>query len=239
MDKVVFIDNRMRNIEKKKLNELGFKLIEIPTCKNIYDEISSHVDIFCTKIKDTIVVEKSLFKDIVNSCENIVEGNSFVANRYPYDICYNVCVIGNFVVHNFDYTDKVVLELINKYGLKKINVNQGYSKCSIAVIDNNSVIVSDKKIANKLLNYGIDVLLIKDFGNIKLLNKNNEYSYMNGFIGGCIFRLENKIFICGDLEKLDNRIREFIQKRNLEIIDFKGLDIIDYGGILVKEATCK
>lgn len=222
----------MRKIEKEKLIELGFKIIELPTNTEIYSEISSHVDIFGTKIKDEIVLDKSLYGKILTKYNNVLEGNSFVQNKYPLDIMYNVCVIGDFAIHNFKYTDKVVLDLVDKYRLKKININQGYSKCSIAVIDENSAIVSDKKIAKILSDNGIDVLLIDEENNIKLLDKNGNYSLMKGFIGGCIFRIEEKIFVCGDLNKLDSRIREFIEKRNLEIIDFKELDVIDYGGII-------
>lgn len=232
MDKYVLIDNRMREIEKEKLSELGFKIIEIPTNKNTYSEISSHIDIFCVKINDEIILEKSLYGNILENCNNVLEGNSFVQNKYPLDIMYNICIIGNFAIHNFKYTDKIVLDLIDKYRLKKININQGYSKCSIAVIDENSAIVSDKKTAKILSDNGIDVLLINEENNIKLLDEKGNYSFMKGFIGGCIFRIENKIFVCGDLDKLDGRVKEFIEKRNLEIIDFKGLEIIDYGGII-------
>ena len=58
-----------------------------------------------------------------------------------------------------------------------------------------------------------------------------------GFIGGCISKIDNKIVIFGDLTKIDyqNKIRNFIQERNLEIIEFKGLDVIDYGGIIETE----
>ena len=65
----------------------------------------------------------------------------------------------------------------------------------------------------------------------------NIYSDKTGFIGGCISKIDNKIVIFGDLTKIDfqNKIRNFIQERNLEIIEFKGLDVIDYGGIIETE----
>ena len=50
MNKLI-IDKRMREIEKNKLKELGYELLEINSNKILYPEISSHVDIFCTKIK--------------------------------------------------------------------------------------------------------------------------------------------------------------------------------------------
>lgn len=45
-NKKVIIDKRMRKIEKKRIQDMGYEIIEIPTNKNVYSEISSHVDIF-------------------------------------------------------------------------------------------------------------------------------------------------------------------------------------------------
>ena len=133
------------------------------------------------------------------------------------------------------FTDKVIYELIQNLEMKKISVSQGYTNCSIAVIDENSVIVTDRKIAQKLIDEKMNVLLLEDVPTIKLINDKNQYSKMNGFIGGAIARIENKIVIFGDLNKIDKegKISQFIQKCNLEIVDFKGLDVIDYGGIIV------
>ena len=109
-----------------------------------------------------------------------------------------------------------------------IDINQGYSNCSIAVIDDNSVVVTDKKIADKLSQNGIDVLLLEENLDIKLLKNDGNYSKMNGFIGGCIARVDNKIVIFGDISKIDKekKIRNFIQSRNLEIVYFNGLDVV-------------
>ena len=48
--KKVIIDNRMRQIEKQKLQNMGFEIIEVQTNPNVYTEISSHVDISVCKI---------------------------------------------------------------------------------------------------------------------------------------------------------------------------------------------
>lgn len=61
------------------------------------------------------------------------------------------------------------MEIIKDEKLNMININQGYSNCSIAVIDENSAIVTDKKIADILKKNNIDVLLIEDKIDIKLL----------------------------------------------------------------------
>ena len=154
--------------------------------------------------------------------------------HYPEDIKYNVCVLGNYAIHNFKYTDKVVLKLLEENGYELINVEQGYSNCSIAVIDNNSVITTDKKIAEKLIANNFSVLLLDYTPDIKLKDEYGNYSSMTGFIGGAIGKVDNNIIVFGDLSKIDrdNKIRDFIKSRKLNLIDFKGLNVIDYGGIV-------
>ena len=154
---------------------------------------------------------------------------------YPEDIKYNVCQISNKIIHNFKYTDNKIIEILENKNLHKIQISQGYANCSIAVIDNNAVIVTDLKIAETLKKYDIDVLYLDYMPEIKLLDENYNYSKMNGFIGGAIGKIDNKIIIFGDLKKIDkdNKIFNFLKKHDLEIIDFKDLDIIDYGGIVL------
>ena len=237
MNKFIFMDNRMREFERNYLKNMGYEFIEIPTNNNIYNEISSHVDIFVTKINDKLFVEPTLYhwlqKKGINN-KNIISGRFSVKAKYPFDIPYNLCQIGNNVIHNFKYTDPIILDYINEQGLNKININQGYSNCSIAVISENSAIVTDKKIAKKLENNNIDVLCISKKLDIKLLTDLNEYSNMKGFIGGCISRLQNKIIFWGDLNNIKDKknIIEFIDKKNLELIEFKKSELIDYGGVV-------
>ena len=234
----ILIDPRMRNVEKNTLKYLGYELVPIQRSNNVYPEISSHVDIFTTKIGDTLVVEKSQFEDLTfmlkKSEYNIVRGKEQIEMNYPDDIKYNVAIIGNYAVHNFKYTDKKVLKLLQEGGYELIDVEQGYTNCSIAVIDDTSVITTDKKIAERLRANNLSVLLLDYTPDIKLLDEHGRYSSMQGFIGGAIGKVDNNIIIFGDLEKIDRdgKIRNFITERHLQIIEFNGLDVIDYGGIL-------
>lgn len=228
--KYLIIDKRMREIEKNKLKELGYELIEINESEEVYPEISSHVDIFVCKTGDKIIVEPTQYVEmpILSSLE---QGIDNVEAEYPFDIKYNVCTIGKKAIHNFKYTDKKIQQELIKNGYELINTNQGYTNCSIAVIDENSAIVTDEGLYKILKNQNIDVLLLDYEPDIKLLRRNG-YSNKNGFIGGAITRVGNNIVIFGDLNKIDKdkKIERFIQSKNLNIIDFKELDVIDYGG---------
>lgn len=233
--KYLLIDERMRDVEKQTLKNLGYELIEIKKSTNVYPEISSHVDIFACKVKDKIVVEKHIYDILKNKFKReIIKGDSTVQNVYPNDINYNVCIVGNKAIHNFKYTDSKIISELNKNNFELINVKQGYSNCSIVVIDENSIILSDKGLYNSLKNRGIDMLFLDYIPNIKLLNENGEYSQKNGFIGGAVSRIGDNIVVFGDLDKIDydGKIKGFIKKRNLNIIDFKRLDVIDYGGVI-------
>ena len=232
MNRKVIIDNRMRKIEKEKLIELGYELIEISTSDKVYPEISSHVDIFACKVDKNIIIEPMQYQNLCLMPE-FIKGKEEIQEKYPFDIKYNVCIIGKKAIHNFEYTDaKLKQELIdNNYEL--INTTQGYTNCSIAVIDDNSAIVADKGLYKILQFHGVDTLLVENNLDIKLLN-GEKYSNKKGFIGGCISRLGNSIIVFGDLNKIDidGKIRTFITNKKLHIIEFKELDVIDYGGLI-------
>ena len=234
--KYLIIDERMRDIEKQTLQRLGYELIEIKKSTKIYSEISSHVDIFACKVKNKIIAEKHVYDILKNKLKKyiIIQGNSAIQNVYPKDINYNVCIVGNKAIHNFKYTDSQIVQELKKNNFELINVKQGYSNCSIAVIDENSIILNDKGLYNSLNDSGLNILFLDYMPDIKLLDENGNYSEMNGFIGGAIARIDDNIVVFGDLNKVDNKsyIRKFIEKKNLNIIDFSGLDVIDYGGII-------
>lgn len=236
MKNKVIIDERMRKIEKQKLKELGYDLIEIKQSQKVYQEISSHVDIFTCKIGDLLIVEPSQYEQIklqLTSEHEIKSGLEKINSKYPQDIKYNVCTIGKKAIHNFQHTDPSIKEELIKQGYELINTTQGYTNCSIAVIDENSAIVTDKGLYKILQKHNIDVLYLEYEPNIKLLN-DNKYSDKKGFIGGAISRIGNEIIVFGDLNKIDknNKIRNFITNKNLNIIEFENLDVIDYGGIV-------
>jgi len=232
----LIIDERMRNVEKQKLKELGYDLIEIKQSKKVYEEISSHVDIFTCKIGDRLIVEPSQYKQIQDGLlqkYKIISGKEYVGEKYPEDIKYNACTIGKKAIHNFKYTETIIKDELTKQGYELINTTQGYTNCSIAVIDENSAIVTDKGLYKILQKHNVDVLYLEYELDIKLLT-NKGYSDRKGFIGGAISRIDNNIVVFGDLSKIDEeeKIRNFIINKNLNIIEFNDLDVIDYGGIV-------
>ncbi len=232
----LLIDERMRDIEKQTLKRLGYNLIEVKKNNKIYPEISSHVDIFACKIENKIIVEKYLYNTLKKELkeDTIILGDSVVKASYPNDIAYNVCTFGKKAIHNFKYTDSQIINELKNKEFELIDVKQGYSNCSIVVIDENSVIINDRGLYQTLKNKGLDILFLDYVPDIKLYNENGTYSQMNGFMGGAISRIGENIIVFGDLNKIDyeGQIRDFITKKNLKIIEFIGADVVDYGGVV-------
>lgn len=224
----IIIDSRMRQVEKRYLSQFG-TLIELSYQDIVYDEISSHPDIFFCKINNTLFHAPNVK---INSNFGI-PGQSNIEFDYPNDIKYNICQIGNSIIHNYEYTDLKILKYINDNGLKKINVSQGYTKCNICPTSDISCITSDLGIHNSLKSNNIDSLLLEG-EIIFLLDKNGFKTNMKGFIGGATAIIDNTFIIFGDINKLKNKtsLINHINKYNLKIKDFKNLDIIDYGSII-------
>lgn len=213
----LLIDSRIRKEEYEYLTRY-FYVIKIPLSNDVYEQISGHSDIFYCKINNKIICAPNA--PIIE--DNFVLGCSTVKGKYPEDVCYNACQIGNNIIGS-KYTDKTINP--------NIIVKQGYTKCSIAVTGSNSCITQDAGIYKTLKLHNIDCTYIEE-NNIKLLDKQGNETEMKGFIGGASFVFDNKFVLFGDIDKLQSKdiILKHLRKYNLELVDFKGLNVYDYGG---------
>ncbi|MCT4594110.1 MAG: hypothetical protein N4A57_07575 [Anaeromicrobium sp.] len=232
--KKALIDGRASEELIKNLEKLNIKAIKTPKCKELYRAICSHVDILSYKVDNTNVIVAPNIYDFIReelSKNEIspIKGRTLLKSNYPYDIAYNVARVGKYAIHNFKYTDKLVLEHLKKEEVELINVKQGYSKCSICVVNEKAVITSDRGIANTLKDYDIDLLLIS-LGHIKLDGLDH------GFIGGCTGNINNKqLLFTGTLSNHpdENRILNFLKKHGIEPMFLSEDNLIDLGTIFI------
>ena len=241
MDKLCIVDFRMPDIIKEYIRSLGYGIIENRFNPNVYDEISAHPDIYYVSIDGNLFcsMEKALpgFRQVI--------GVSKVEKKYPLDVPYNIAVIGKKCCHNFKYTDHTIKKYLEDNGYEFINVEQGYTKCSTVVLDDNSCIVSDIAIARELLDSGIDVLYVSEPDIVlktrvnPLIDDETKMSFktsdMKGFIGGAMAKLGNEVILFGDISKLSNgvKIKKFVESKGYTLKDFPGLDVVDLGGIVI------
>lgn len=227
------VDGRINKEIEYNLNSMGIKLIKTLKNKYLYDAISYHPDVIMHHINNQkIVVAPNVDEKFLYTLENegfeIILGKTQLESKYPKNVAYNVARLKNNAILNIKYTDEVLLEELHKLNLEFINVKQGYAKCSICVVDENSIITSDNGIHNIAINNSIDSLLIKQ-GYIDLF----ELNY--GFIGGSSGLIsKNKISFFGNLNTHPDYevIKNFLNKKQKKPINLYEGRIIDYGTLI-------
>lgn len=155
---------------------------------------------------------------------NLVKGLLIPEGDYPKDIPYNCFEISGKLFHNLQHTDPVIL---HEYGGEKINLKQGYSKCSCLQIGKRAVITEDAGAEKVLKSQGIDVLRVER-GGVHLCG------FEFGFIGGTGGSIGSSLFINGKLSTHPeyHRIKPFLLKHNIESVELHEGPLIDCGSIL-------
>ena len=159
---------------------------------------------------------------------DLIKGETDPFGKYPDTVKYNACRIGGHFIHNIKHTDPGVLERVRIRGLQTIDVQQGYTRCSMVPIGENAAITSDKDIYEKAKAAGIRVLCLEP-GEIELPGE--KY----GFLGGTSGTLGSKVMFLGDLDKNDAalEVRAFIGECGCESLEVEGKNLFDGGGLLV------
>lgn len=229
------IDRRLPKDIEKNIKEKNIEIIKTPKSEDVYNSISYHPDIqFFNCGEGKIIVSPNVYDKYLEILKeyniDIIKGEKILSKKYPKDIAYNVCIVGKYAIHNFKYTDNKVLEYIEEKGFEKINIKQGYSKCSICVLDDSSIITSDKGIINSIKDSGadIDCLLIEN-GSIDLFDMNF------GFIGGCSGNISDKeIAFLGNIKKHPDyiKIKDFLESKNKSVVSLSENKLIDLGSII-------
>ncbi len=230
LDKKVIIDCRMSSKCKEFLINNGYTIIEMPVSDVLDRAISAHPDMSAVKINDTWVIYSNTKRLFDFTGKKIIIDREVPANdklAYPHDIGLNCAVVGKNIICNSQYTEQAVLDLAHKSGFNVINVRQGYSKCSVCIIDDNAIITEDEGIAKKCSQYDIDVLLLKNRA-VKLCG----YDY--GFIGGCSGLLsDGRIIFTGCIENHPeyHLIEAFCKKYGKTAVSMSDEPLYDVGSI--------
>ncbi|WP_416175443.1 DUF6873 family GME fold protein [Clostridium sp.] len=227
--KYAIVDFRIDNEEEQNLRKLGLDIIKCPPCKKLYDSICGHPDILTFFINNKkAVVHKDIDTDFIKKLNSInVEvllSKNSLSDSYPRDVILNALNLPDFFVHKLKYTDPTVINNIENK--KLINVNQGYTKCSCAVICKDAIITSDISISRALKNESIDVLLIPP-GDILLPGL--DY----GFIGGSCGAFDNYVVFFGNLKyySYGSEVLKFLEKHNMKPVFLRDGKLIDRGSI--------
>lgn len=222
----VIVDYRTNPDSIKMLNSLGICVYTTKRIDSLYEAVSGHPDMILHHLggEKLIIAPDSIDLNIPDA--DVIIGKSSLKSLYPYDIHYNACRVGNFLIHNFKYTDNSILK--NSDSLIKIHVKQGYSKCSVCIINEKAIITSDTGIFKKCKEFNLDTLLIDDSD---ILLKGVSH----GFFGGSSGLISPELLaVNGDIKTHRNykEIKAFCDKHSVKILSLHSGAIEDIGSII-------
>lgn len=229
----VIIDYRASDEIINYLKKLNIEVIKTIKCDELQEPVNGHPDMVIHPIDyKTFVVAPNVYDYYRNVLRDtgikVIKGGKTLSRNYPEDIAYNVARIGRYAVHNLQHTDQVLKYYLEEADIEFIHVNQGYSKCSTAVLNEHMALTSDVSIHEKLTSYNITCLYINP--EVIILN-----GYNHGFIGGCTGLINEKIFLSTG-KILDKNIlytlKEFIRSAGYIYDEASKEQIIDLGSLI-------
>ncbi len=206
-------------------------VILVPKDERFDPRISSHPDLVISILDDTLIIDENapfqIFRQLDALGVPFIMGNSRLAPVYPQDIAYNAVITKNYLIHNLEYTNSLLLLHSKNTNKTLLPVKQGYTKCSTVVVSEDALITSDEgiyKAAKDLMN----VLLIQP-GYVNL----DGFDY--GFLGGASASFEDTVVFHGDLSKHPDflSIQSFVKAAHKNLVYFENFSLTDIGSVLI------
>lgn len=228
MKNLIIADKKLPEQAKKNLKQFG-SLIEFSTQSITYKAISGHPDIFICQLPNKIILAPNLpfeYLEIFENAKiNFVKGQQNVGMKYPQSAVYNSVVSENYFIFKKGIPDKEIIQ--NLSSQKSILVKQGYCRCNLLSLKNDSFITSDKNIYKNLSQEKLNVLYV-DPKQIILPG------FKHGFFGGTAGIIGNDVLISGSLKYFSDKekIKNFLTNLNYYIIELYDGPLFDGGSIL-------
>lgn len=230
----VITDSRIEKSSFASLQSEGFELIAMPPASYLQSGVASHTDMLIFIGFGRIFYHEKYYKsnkeliDRISALSrlDIAVSGEQTGEKYPYDVLFNACLVGNRLICNEKTVSKLILCAAKDNGVEIVNVPQGYTKCSVSAVSENAIITADKAVAEACRSRGIDVLTVSE-GHISL----PPYNF--GFIGGASGLCGDKVYFCGSLDTHPDgeRIISFCEKHNKAAVSLSTDNLQDVGSL--------
>lgn len=231
--KVVIFGEKYSAFLSNSLILAGYTPLCVPDNSNVDSRVSGHADLSVFHAGGEHIIlapylEGSSFAQAVADMgADICFAAIHQSKKYPHDAQLNALSLGNRLICCRNATAcEVIKSFDDSRGGRLLLTKQGYSACSICVVDENSIITSDPGIAFVCERDGMDVLFISPgFFSLE--------GYDLGFIGGSSFKLsETKLAFTGTLDGHPDRERilAFLDVHGVEPVFLTGSPAFDIGG---------
>jgi len=212
-----------------ELEKLNISSLELPPNPFVDKRLSGHADLSLLHIEGNIAAVSKSCTDILKSKGfEVVVPDGAQSEKYPFDCILNALILKKKVFANTSALDKKISAFLLEKGFEIIHINQGYSKCMTAVINENAVITCDKSVKQAADAHKIDALIIRQ-GFIRL----DGFEY--GFIGGCCGLIDRNILaFSGKIENHPDYVlmRDFALSHSVKLLSLTEEKLKDIGGIL-------
>lgn len=215
-----------------RFKEMGIRTLPVLPQAALHFSIQSHADLLCHPLGENRIAvargETSFRRALESYHFEVQESASEIRSPYPQDTALNAARIGNFLIANPKILDRVIQNYCIENDIRILPVRQGYAKCSVAVVDRNSLMTADRGIAEVAEKAGFEVLKLRE-GHIRL----RGYSY--GFIGGACGLIGRKLLaFAGNPEFHPDfaEMKKFLNQRQIKIKPLMDGPLCDIGGIL-------
>lgn len=225
---LILLDKKMPRAAKEKLAEYG-ELVEFATEGITYEAISGHPDIFFCPTPAGLIVAPNLpqeyFKILDQNHITYLKGSLPVDKEYPGSARYNSLLTRKYLIQNSAISEHIICDLNSN--LDTISVKQGYVRCNLIALPNETFITSDRGIEKSMNQLNLEVLFVDPMC-IKL------DGFEQGFFGGACGLLDNNLFVCGSLNYLKEKahIESFAVQAGVSIIELYDGKPVDVGTIL-------
>ena len=220
----LLIGEKYKDILSKSLATQGFEVIFLPDNTRVDTRLSGHADLMVCRVGEELVAVKHMVKFLTSRGYSAVPAEREQNMDYPQDAGMCVCLTGKYAIFNPRTIDPQMSLRIWKY--IPVRVAQGYSKCAVCVVDEDSIITADSGIAAGAVKAGMDVLIV-EAGHILL------DGFREGFIGGATFQsMPDKLFFTGTLDDHPNKdnILAYLQRKHIEPVFLTDKPLFDIGG---------
>lgn len=195
----LLVDYRTPESECLELQALGFHVVLSEALDFLYEAVKGHPDLqfisACGKLICHRGISRAKAEELAALGVTITLSERALKLPYPGHIILNAAISDDLLVHRLQETDPAVLEACA--GLKRVDVRQGYTRCSLAYVGKDSYVTNDDKIAKTLQKLEKNVLHLP-YGDVQL------EGFSHGFLGGCLSRVEigaeQLVLVTGDLD---------------------------------------
>jgi len=215
------------------LKKYDIEPLFVSTCSDVISQVRNHSDMLFSYLGNGLYMTEK-FQTTLNSALNSLgftsKNNSVsLSQNYPDDVILNTCIINGKILGSAAVADK----WSSDYG-EFIPVKQGYTKCSVCIVDEHSLITDDISIFDACKMLDIDALLVRK-GSVKL----NGFDY--GFIGGCCGKISHDtLAFFGDIRSHCDydKISSFLAYRSVDALSLCSGSLIDVGSIIPITEYC-